>query len=73
MPQLYVQSNQSGYFFNASLGTQETCFSGVEKIIQETFLPRLFFRKAKTLSPIIEALSTMLVKKSGLGLLNTVT
>ena len=32
-------------------------FAGVEKKIQETFLPRLFFGKTKTLSPILGALS----------------
>ena len=41
-------------------------------MIQETFLPRLFFRKTKTLSPIVGALSTMTVIKSGMGLLNPV-
>ena len=48
-------------------------FARVEKIIRETFLPRLFFGKKKTLSPIVGDLSTMLVKKYGLGLLNPVT
>ena len=48
-------------------------FVGVEKMIQETFLPRLFFGKAKNISPVVGALSTMLVKKAGLGLLNSVT
>ena len=41
-------------------------------MIQENFLPRLFFGKAKTLSPIVEDLSTMTVKKAGLGIINTV-
>ena len=48
-------------------------FAGVDKMIQETFLPRLLFGKTKTLSPIVGALSTILVKKSGLGLLSPVT
>ena len=48
-------------------------FAGVEKMIQETFLPRLFIGKKKNLSPIVGALSTMQVKKYGLGLLNPVT
>ena len=39
-------------------------------MIHETFLPCIFFEK--TLSPVIGALSTMPVKKSGLGLLNPV-
>ena len=42
-------------------------------MIRETFLPRLLFGKKKTLSPIVGALSTMSVKKSGLGILNPVT
>ena len=42
-------------------------------MIWETFLPRLFFGKTKTLSPIVGALSTMPVKKSGLSFLNPVT
>ena len=47
-------------------------FAGVEKIIWETFLPRIFFGKTKTLSPIVGAISIMPVKKAGLGLLNPV-
>ena len=47
-------------------------FAGLEKMLQETFLPRLFFRKTKSLSPIVGALSAMPVKKSGLGLMNSV-
>ena len=45
----------------------------VEKIIGETFLPYLSFWRKKTLSPIVGDLSTRSFKKSGLGLLNTVT
>ena len=48
-------------------------FAGVEKMIQETFLPHLIFGKTKTLSPIVGALSKMIVKKSGLGLLYLVS
>ena len=48
-------------------------FTVAEEIIRETFLPRLFFRKEKTLSPIVGDISTMPVKKSGLVLLNTLT
>ena len=48
-------------------------FAGVEKMIQENFLPSLFFGKMETLSPIVGALSTMSVKKDGLVLLNPVT
>ena len=36
-------------------------------------MPRLFFVKTKPLSPVIGDISTMPVKKSGLGLLNPVT
>ena len=42
----------------------------VEKIIWETFLPRIFFKNTKTLAPIVEALSTMPVNKAVLRLLN---
>ena len=47
-------------------------FAGVDKMIRETFLPRLFFRKTKTLSSVVGALCTMPVKKSVMGLLNPV-
>ena len=42
-------------------------------MIQETFLPRLFFGNTKTLSPIVETLSIMPIKVDRLGLLNPVT
>ena len=48
-------------------------FAGVETMIQETFPPCLFFRKTKSLSPIVGALSKILVKKSSVGFLNIVT
>ena len=48
-------------------------FAGVENMIKETFLPRIFFGNMKTISPIVAALSTTPVKKFGLGLLNPVT
>ena len=48
-------------------------FTGSGKKIQETFLPRLFFRNTKTLSPFVGSISAMPAKKSGLGLLNPVT
>ena len=48
-------------------------FAGVEKIIRETFLSRIFFGKTKILSPISGSLSTIPLKKPGLGLLNPVT
>ena len=43
-------------------------FSGVEKLLQEKNLPCLFFVKSKYHPPIIGTLSTILVRKSGLGL-----
>ena len=48
-------------------------FTGVKKLLWETFLPRLFIVKSKYLPPIVESLSTILDKKSGLGLQNMVT
>ena len=48
-------------------------FAGVEKMLRENFLPRLFLGKSKTISPIVGTLSKIPVKKSGLGLLNAVT
>ena len=47
-------------------------FPGVDKMIRETFLPGIFLRKTKTLSPIVGAISTMTAKKDRLGLLNPV-
>ena len=47
-------------------------FAGLEKVLQETFFPRLFFGKPKTPPPAIGALSTFPVKKYGLGLQNIV-
>ena len=48
-------------------------FIGVEKVLRETFLPRLLFGKQKTLPPIVGDLSTFPVKKYGLFLQNPVT
>ena len=42
-------------------------------MLQENFLPCLFFVKSKSHSPIVGTLSKMTVKKSGLGLLNPMT
>ena len=42
-------------------------------MIGETFLPRLFFGKTKTLSPAVGFISNMTVRKDGLVLLNPVT
>ena len=47
-------------------------FSGVEKVLQETFLPRLFLGKSKNLPPFVGTISTPKVNKSGLGLYNPV-
>ena len=66
-----VRAIQSGWIFLQHI-TWDTgeLFAGVEKLIRETFLPRLFFGKTKTLSPVVRALSTMPVKKARLGILN---
>ena len=48
-------------------------FAGAEKMIQETFFPRLFFGKTKALSPVVGALSKMPAKKSKKGLLHPST
>ena len=48
-------------------------FTGVEKLLQETFLPRIFFGKLIYLPPIVGILSTMLVNKSGPDLQDPVT
>ena len=42
-------------------------------MIRQIFLSCIFFGKTKTISPIVGALSTVLFKKSELGLLNPVT
>ena len=47
-------------------------FTGMGKALWENFLPCLFFGKSKTLPQIIGYLSTFLVKKSVLGLQNSV-
>ena len=66
-----IQSEQ--IFLQRVTWDTEDTFSGVEKIICETFLPRIFFVNTKTLFPVVGALSTMRVKKFGLGILNPVT
>ena len=48
-------------------------FTGLGKVVQENFSPRLFFGRLKTLPPVVGDLSKFLVKKSGLGLQNPVT
>ena len=69
-----VRAIQSEYIFLQRV-TCDTggAFAGVEKMIRETFLPRLFFRKTKTLSPTVVNLSIIPIKVAGLGLLNPVT
>ena len=47
--------------------------AGVENILWETSLPRLFFGKLKSLTPLIGTLSTITVNKDGLGLQSSVT
>ena len=48
-------------------------FAVVDKMLQETLFVSSFLQKEKSLSTIVGALSTMPVKKSGLGLLNPLT
>ena len=48
-------------------------FAGVGKGMQETSLPCAFFGKSKTFLPIEVTISTLPVKKSGLGLQTSVT
>ena len=45
----------------------------MDKIIQETLLPRLFFGNMKTLSPVVGVLSTTPVNKAGIEIMNAVT
>ena len=47
-------------------------FAGEERILWGTILPRLLFRKSKSILPIVGNLSMIPVKKSGLGLQNPV-
>ena len=70
---MVVRAIQSEWLF-LQYATQDTGekFAGVEKMIQETFLPPIFLKNTKSLSPIVGSLSTMPVKKSGLVLLNPV-
>ena len=48
-------------------------FMGLELFSQETFLPRLFFGKPKTLPPIVRDISTFPVNKARMVLQNPVT
>ena len=48
-------------------------FAGLEKFMQENFLPRILFGRPKTLPPVVGALSKFPVKKYGTGLQNPVT
>ena len=57
-------------FLQCATKNMGDAFAGVENMIRETFLPYLFLRKPKSLSPIVGTQSTMPVNKSGLGLLN---
>ena len=49
------------------------CICGIGENDALNRLPHICFGKTKPFSPIVEALSTMTVKKDGLGLMNTVT
>ena len=48
-------------------------FEGLENFLRETFLPCILFGRLETPPPIVGALSTLPVNKSGLGLQNYVT
>ena len=62
---------QSGWIFLQRVTKNMLdAFAGVVNIPRENFLPRLFFRKSKSLTPIVGTLGMMPVKKSGIGLLN---
>ena len=71
-PQLYVKSNSIGFLQSVTNNIGDA-FAVWEKILQETFLPCLFFGESKSLTPLIGTLSTMPVKKDSLGFQNTVT
>ena len=72
MPRWYVKSNRSEYFYNdLKQYGRSVCRSG-EDDSGKLFDPP-FLWKAKKLSPIVGILSTMLVNKAGLGLLDLVT
>ena len=45
----------------------------MEKLFGKTLLPLLSFRKSKYLPPIVGTLSTIMVKKSGIGIQDPVT
>ena len=68
-----VRAIQSKCIFlqRVTTGTGDA-FAGMEKMIWETFLPLLLFGKTKPLIPIVGDLSTMMVNKSVLALLNPV-
>ena len=69
-----IRSIQSEWIFlqRVTWDTEDE-FAGVEKMIRETFLPRLFYGKTKTLSPIVGILFTIPIKVAGLRFLNSVT
>ena len=49
-----VRAIQSEWmFFQCFTSDTGDSFVGVKNIIQDTFLPRLFFRKTKTFSPVV--------------------
>ena len=59
-----VHAIQPAWIFLQHITTNTgDAFEGVEKMIGETFLHRILFRKIKYISPILGALSTMQVKK----------
>ena len=69
-----VRAIQSEWIFLLQVTRDMGCeFVGVDKMIQDTFLPHLFFIKTKTLSLIVGDLSTMPINTSVMVLLNPVT
>ena len=62
-----------GIFLKRVTNNIVDAFEGVEKMLWETFLSRLFFVKSKSLSLIKVNLSIMPFNTFGLGLLNPMT
>ena len=69
----YARSNQSGHFYNASHGIWGTRLWEWRRLSGKTFCLVFYSERKKFLSPIVGSLSTTLVKKAILELLNPVT
>ena len=68
-----VRAIQSEWIFlQHVIKNMRYAFTGVDKLLQETFLPGLFLIKPKSLPSIVGTLSTFPVKKYGPGLQNPV-